>query len=157
IYSFFFFDILNQFTKLVKWGYRKNLPAEGDILGNDTLPVSNSFAIPYVMELDIRQQFVLFSELMRLFESKESMIKFCADNKITVKKLSRSIKYIPFWFSEIYDTINKTRYSYTMQEISSTLICLQNQDIKPTFKNLYKIFGISFANKKRGMVNKLIY
>jgi len=157
IYSFFFFDVLNHFTKLVKWGYRKNLPIEEYILRNNTLPVSNISGIPYAMELDIRQQFVLFSALMDLFKSKENILKYCTDNNITVKKLSRSIKYIPFWFKEIYDIMNKKCYSYTIQEIGNALTCLNNQGINPTFKNLYKIFGISFANTKREIVFKLSF
>lgn len=155
IYSFFFFDVLNHFTKLVKWGYRKNLPVEGGTLEDGELPVSNISGIPYVMELDIKQQFILFSALIRLFESKENMIKYCADNNITVKKLSRSIKYIPFWFKEIYNILNKTRYSYTIQEVGNALVYLDTQRIKPTFKNLYKLFGISLTGNKREIVFKL--
>ncbi|MHB1697429.1 MAG: TniQ family protein [bacterium] len=158
VYSFFFFDVLNHFTKFVKWGYRKNLPIDEIIHGDgEQLPVSDISRIPYVMELDIKQQFALFSGLMRLFESKENMLKFCADNNITVKKLSRSVKYVPFWFQEIYDTINKTRYSYTAQEIGNALIYLKKQGMNPTFKNLYKIFGISLTGNKREIIFKLSF
>ena len=138
-YSFLFFDMLNHFTKFIKWGYRKNLPIEENILGQEDLPASNTPGIPYVMELGIKEQYVIFSALMRLLESKESILKFLSVNKITVKKLSRSMDYIPFWFSEIYDTMNKTKYSYNIIETRNALLYLQKNDITPNLKNLYKI------------------
>ena len=146
-YSFFFFNILNRFTNLIKGGYRKNLPVEKDILGNDDLPVSNTPGIPFIMELDIKQQFVLFSALMQILKNKESIICFCKDNKLTVKKLTKDLPYIPFWFSEIRDIMNKTRYSYNIRETRNAMIYLMNREINPTLKNLYKILGMSFADK----------
>jgi hypothetical protein len=50
--------------------------------------------------------------------------------------------YIPFWFSEIYDTMNKTKYSYNIIETRNALLYLQKNDITPNLKNLYKVFAI---------------
>ena len=144
-YSFFFFNILNRFTNLIKGGYRKNLPIEKGVLENDDLPVSNTPGIPFIMELDIKQQFVLFSAIMQVFKDKESIIEFCKDNKLTVKKLTKDLPYIPFWFSEIRDIMNKTSYSYNIRETRNAMIYLTNRGINPTVKNLYKILGMSFA------------
>ena len=138
-YSFLFFDMLNHFTKFIKWGYRKNLPIEKNILGSEDLPASNTPGIPYVMELGIKEQYVIFSALMQILENKESILKFLSVNKITVKKLSRSMDYIPFWFSDIYDTMNKTKYSYNIIETRNVLLYLQKNGITPNLKNLYKI------------------
>ncbi len=66
---------------------------------------------------------------------------------LTVKKLTKDLSYIPFWFSEIRDIMNKTRYSYNIRETRNAMIYLMNRGIKPTVKNLYKIFGMSFADK----------
>jgi len=148
-YSFFFFNILNRFTNLIKAGYRKNLPVEKGILKNDELPVSNTPGIPFIMELDIKHQFALFSGLMRIFENKESIIGFCKDNRLTVKKLTKDLPYMPYWFSEIYDIMNKTRYSYNIRETRNAMIYLMNSGINPTLKNLYKILGMSYAAKKK--------
>ncbi len=146
-YSFFFFYILNRFTNLIKGGYRKNLPVESGILENDELPVSNTPGIPFVMELDIKQQYVLFSALMRVFESRDGIIRFCKDNRLTVKKLTKDLPYVPYWFSEICDIMNKTRYSYSISETRNAMVYLMNKGINPTVKNLYKILGMSFASK----------
>ncbi len=115
-YSFFFFYILNRFTNLIKGGYRKNLPIEKGILENDDLPVSNTPGIPFVMELNIKQQYILFSALMQVFKNKKSIIRFCADNRLTVKKLTKSLTYIPFWFSEIRDIMNKPAIHITSEK-----------------------------------------
>ena len=146
-YSFFFFYILNRFTNLIKGGYRKNLPVESGILENDELPVSNTPGIPFVMELDIKQQYILFSALMRLFESRDGIIRFCKDNRLTVKKLTKDLQYIPFWFSEIRDIMNKTKYSWNIIETQNAMIYLTKIGIKPNLKNLHKILGMSFAYK----------
>ncbi len=146
-YSFFFFNILNRFTNLIKVGYRKNLPIEKGILGNNDMPVSNIPGIPFIMELGIKQQYVLFSGLMNIFKDKESIIRFCADNRLTVKKLTKDLQYIPFWFSEIRDIMNKTRYSYNIGETRNAMIHLMSRGINPTLKNLYKFLGMSLANK----------
>ncbi len=147
-YSFFFFYILNRFTNLIKGGYRKNLPVELGILENGELPVSNTPGIPFVMELNIKQQYVLFSALMRVFESRDGIIRFCKDNRLTVKKLTKDLQYIPFWFSEIRDIMNKTRYSYSISETRNAMVYLMNKGINPTVKNLYKILGMSFTAAK---------
>ena len=147
-YPFFFFNILNRFTNLIKSGYLENLPVEKGILENDDLPVSNTPGIPFIMELDIKQQFVLFSALMQVFKNKESIIRFCADNRLTVKKLTKDMRYIPFWFSEIRDIMNKTRYSYNIRETRNAMIYLMKIGINPTVKNLYKVLAISFTNRK---------
>ncbi|MHB1703271.1 MAG: TniQ family protein [bacterium] len=135
-YSFFFFYILNRFTNLIKGGYRKNLPVELGILENDELPVSNTPGIPFVMELDIKQQYILFSVLMRVFESRDGIIRFCKDNRLTVKKLTKGLQYIPFWFSEIRDIMNKTKYSMNIIETQNAMIYLTKMGIKPNLKNL---------------------
>ena len=140
-YSFFFFYILNRFTNLIKGGYRKNLPVEKGILENDGLPVSNTPGIPFIMELDIKQQFVLFSALMQVFENRDGIIRFCKDNKLTVKKLTKDLSYIPFWFTEIRDTMNKTKYSRSIIETQNAMIYLAKMGIKPNLKNLYKYFS----------------
>ena len=144
-YSFFFFYILNRFTNLIKGGHRKNLPVELGILENDELPVSNTPGIPFVMELDIKQQYVLFSALMRVFESRDGIIRFCKDNRLTVKKLTKDLQYIPFWFSEIRDIMNKTKYSWNIIETQNAMIYLTKMGIKPNLKNLYKIINVNFA------------
>ena len=138
-YSFFFFYILNRFTNLIKGGYRKNLPVEEGILENDGLPVSNTQGIPFVMELDIKQQLVLFSALMQVFESRESIIRFCKDNKLTIKRLTKDLQYIPFWFTEIRNIMNKTKYSWNIIETQNAMIYLVKMGLKPNLKNLYKI------------------
>ena len=138
-YSFFFFYILNRFTNLIKGGYRKNLPVEEGILENDGLPVSNTQGIPFVMELDIKQQLVLFSALMQVFESRESIIRFCKDNKLTIKRLTKDLQYIPFWFTEIRNIMNKTKYSCNIIETQNAMIYLVKMGLKPNLKNLYKI------------------
>lgn len=149
VYSFFFFDVLNHFTKLIKYGYRKGLLLEEEDLDEEGLPISNIRGIPYIMELDIRQQYVLFSALMEIFENQENIIIFCKENKITVKMLSRSMGYIPFWFAKTYDGINKSKYYYTSEEIKNGLIYLQTHGIKPSLKNLLKTFRMGVAKRKR--------
>jgi hypothetical protein len=99
------------------------------------------------MELDIKQQYVLFSALMRVFESRDGIIRFCKDNRLTVKKLTKDLPYVPYWFSEICDIMNKTRYSYSISETRNAMVYLMNKGINPTVKNLYKILGMSFASK----------
>ncbi len=148
VYSFLFFDMLNHFTKLVKYGYRKSLRLEENYLEENELPISGIRGIPYVMELDIRQQYALFSALTRIFENQENISKFCAENKITVKKISRSMDYIPFWFSKFYNKINKVKYIYSYDEVKNVLNYLKRQDIRLTSKNLKKHLGITFSNKK---------
>ena len=121
----------------IKGGYRKNLPVESGILENDELPVSNTPGIPFVMELNIKQQYVLFSALMRVFENKDGIIRFCKDNRLTVKKLTKDLQYIPFWFSEIRDIMNKTKYSMNIIETQNAMIYLAKMGIRPNLKNLY--------------------
>jgi hypothetical protein len=156
VYSFLLFDMLNHFTKLVKYGYRKGLRLEENYLAENELPVSGIRGIPYVMELDIRQQFALFPALMRIFENQENIMKFCAENKITLKRLSRSMDYVPFWFAETYDAINKAKYCYTSEEIKNGLIYLRKLGIRPGLKNLLKKFGISIAKGKRRDFNQFL-
>jgi hypothetical protein len=108
------------------------------------------------MELDIKQQYVLFSVLMNVFESRDSIIRFCKDNKLTIKRLTKDLQYIPFWITEIRDIMNKTRYSYTSQEIKNALNYLHNKKIKTNLKNLYKVIGISVAGNKRKMLNQFL-
>ena len=146
-YSFFFFYILNRFTNLIKGGYRKNLPVESGILENDELPVSNTPGIPFVMEFDIKQQYVLFSALMQVFESRDGIIRFCKDNRLTVKKLTKDLQYIPFWFSEIRDIMNKTKYSMNIIETQNAMIYLAKMGIRANLKNLYKIINL-ISDKK---------
>ena len=98
-------------------------------LAEKELPVSDIRGIPYVMELDIKQQYILFSALMKIFENQKNIIKFCTENKITVKKISRSMDYVPFWFAKTYDAINKTKYFYTLEEIKNGLIYFQTHEI----------------------------
>lgn len=117
---------------------------------NDDLPVANTHGIPFIMELDIKQQFVLFSALIHVFKNKENIIKFCKENRLTVKKLTKDMQYIPFWFSDIRDIMNKTRYSYNIRETRNAMIYLMNRGINPTLKNLYKILGMSFTTKING-------
>ncbi len=121
----------------IKGGYRKNLPVESGILENDELPVSNTPGIPFVMELNIKQQYVLFSALMRVFENKDGIIRFCKDNRLTVKKLTKDLQFIPFWFTEIRDIMNKTKYSMNIIETQNAMIYLAKMGIRPNLKNLY--------------------
>ena len=121
----------------IKGGYRKNLPVESGILENDELPVSNTPGIPFVMELNIKQQYVLFSALMQVFESRDGIIRFCKDNRLTVKKLTKDLQYIPFWFTEIRDIMNKTKYSMNIIETQNAMIYLAKMGIRPNLKNLY--------------------
>lgn len=60
------------------------------------------------------------------------------------------MQYIPFWFSDIRDIMNKTRYSYNIRETRNAMIYLMNRGINPTLKNLYKILGMSFTTKING-------
>ena len=156
VYSFLFFDVLNNFTNLVKYGYRKSLRLEESGLAEKGLPVSYIRGISYVMELDIRQQYILFSALMQIFENQENITRFCAENKITVKKVSRSMNYVPFWFIETYDAINKAKYCYTSEEIINGLIYLRTDGISPSLKNLLKTFNISVSKKKRRAFNQFL-
>lgn len=156
VYSFLFFDMLNHFTKLVKYGYRKSLRLEENGLADKELPVSGIRGIPYVMELDTRQQYALFSALTMIFENQENITGFCAENKITVKMLSRSMDYVPFWFAKTYDAINKAKYHYTSEEIKNGLIYLRKQGIRPGLKNLLKKFGISVSKGKRKAFNQFL-
>ena len=145
-YSFFFFYILNRFTNLIKSGYRNNLSIEECILENNGLPVSNTPGIPFVMELDIKQQYILFSTLMQVFESRNGIIRFCKDNKLTIKRLTKDLQYIPFWFTEIRDIMNKTKYSMNIIETQNAMIYLAKIGIRPNLKNLYKIININFVD-----------
>ena len=156
VYSFLFFNVLNYFTKLVKYGYRKGLRLEESYLEENGLPISDIRGIPYVMELDIRQQYALFSALIKIFENQENITGFCAENKITVKKISRSMDCVPFWFTETYDSINKAKYCYTSEEIKNGLIYLRKHGIRPGLKNLLKKFGISVSMEKRRVFNQFL-
>ena len=108
------------------------------------------------MELDIKQQYILFSALMKIFENQKNIIKFCTENKITVKKISRSMDYVPFWFAETYDGINKAKYCYTSEEIKNGLIYLRSHGINPGLKNLLKTFNISVTKGKRRIFNQFL-
>lgn len=150
ILSIFFFPILKQALRfLYFYNFRTiELLKEESYLLNIQLPKDKNKKKRFLEDLSIKEHYVLFTVAIEILRNKDSFEKYIKDNKIGFSFLNRGIEYIPFWYDELCKQFSSKHYFPTDEEIKSAVKYLKKKGIKPSYKNLSKIFDC-YLDKRR--------
>lgn len=107
VYSFLFFCVLHQLSKAVYcWDKTKGFLSHelmrdcaGDLIWGSKAPV--------LEEIRLKEQYLIFSGLMRLFDKyPENLIGYCLRNKMGKTELTRDLRVVPRWYLMVAERFN---------------------------------------------------
>lgn len=159
IYSFCFFDTIQQLTKLIiikhKVEFIKNHPLF-KLLKNALSKKSNSAKSTY-MQLSIEENFALFGMTIYLFKNyPNNFQKYITKNNLSHWDMVKEIKYLSFWYETL---VNNIRPKYialgnmiTAKEIKNAKKHLKSRGLKINKANLSRLFGnINYFHSYNGI------
>lgn len=158
IYSICFFEVLRLFAKIVYFRNRRKGVLDHEVMSQPIEFRAKEAREHYIEDIPLKQQYLLFSALFRLFEGFPGrLLSFCGANRIRGSDLSRDIKYIPFWYVPIIDAFNMKFYSVHQSEVKSAIKYLKKRRIPINKSTVGKALGICPDFKKRKDIIELIY
>jgi len=155
VYSFWFFDVINQLAKLIL--LRKNLRYISKLslyyYLRNTKEIEYSSSVPIYKQLSIKEKFAFFGIVMYLFESyPKNLSCFIFSNNLTHWKMLKEIRYQSYWYENLINDIVPNRISFgnliTKQELILAKKYLKSKGIHVNKANLSRLFNtINFFNK----------
>ncbi len=106
IYSFLFFDVMLQILKKIVKHNNLELVKTYDIFKYIDINKRIPNSLPIHFYLSIKEQFIIFSIIMDLFEEYPIKFKrFILENKISHWQMTRDMPYISYWYNELINCI----------------------------------------------------
>jgi hypothetical protein len=108
------------------------------------------------MQLSIKEQFILFSSVMKLFESyPKNLQKYIQGNNLSHWQMVRDMEYVSFWYENLVNKITprmiyRSRH-ITSKEIENAKKYLLLKKLNVNKSNMSKLTGCNF----HGSYNKL--
>lgn len=160
IYSFLFFDIFVQLTKVIFTNKKVSTLDYGADIAKFVRKVRFSKSRPIIEQLSSRQLLLTLASIMGLFRNYPlTFDQYVKANQIGHWPLCRDMKKIPFWYDQLLDRVAPKDCFMsdlvTIEEIKSARNWLRNQGIEPQKIALQRIFGCNFYNNLVG--KKLMY
>ena len=147
IYSFLFFDVIAQICRLILMNKKFNM-SEKRIL-NYITKKKFSKAKSSFSQLSIKEQFILFSVIMNIFEEFPKRFElFILENKLSNFEMIRDMKNVSYWYKKsVNDILPNISYSVRMvteEEILNGINYLRKRNVIVNQTNLTKLFGYNF-------------
>jgi hypothetical protein len=150
-YSFFFFTVLKYLTKVVYHSESNTGFLDHEIMNKSIIHLNKKPKQNLIENVPLKEQYLLFSGLMKMFEDfPKYFIEFCNANGLLKTKLSKDMKYIPFWYKEIINTFSREHNTISLEEIKSVIRYLEKRRIMVTKSRVGRVMGIcpNFKNRK---------
>lgn len=152
VYSFFFFDSILQIVKKIIKHKNLEIVKEYDIFRNINVNKKIPNYAPTHFYLSIKEQFLIFSIIMDLFEDYPLKLKgYILENKIPYWQMTKDMAYLSYWYDELINSI-VTRQIYnikiiTDEEIQNAKKYLISQGIEVNKSSMSRITGCNFHSK----------
>ena len=106
IYSFLFFDVILQIIKKIVKHKNLELVKEYEIFKYINIKKKIPNSLPTHFNFSIKEQFILFSIVMDLFEEYPIRLKsFILKNKLSHWQMLKDMAYISYWYDELINSI----------------------------------------------------
>jgi len=154
IYSFQIFEVLLQIIRVCIY-FKKYKDIEYHKVVEDLAKINHESNRPPIIQISIKQQFLLISALLKLFEDyPHNVIKFVSSNKLSHWNLTKDMNLIPYWYEKLLDKIapkpSFTSTLLTPEEVISAIKWLKTQKIEINKANIRQLFQCDFYHNSLG-------
>lgn len=147
VYSFHFFEVINQLIKLILI-QRRRTSLNKKVFKYITQKKFSS-AKPAFHQLTIKEQLIVFAISMKVFDNYPNRLKnYILQNNLSHWELTKDMAYIPFWYEEFINKVNPKLVSHstfiTKQEIDAAKRYLKSKNMIVNKANLTRLLGCNF-------------
>jgi len=155
--SLAFFPVLKQIAKLVyNFNLRDTILEHESLASSIKLPDFKEKPSVYVEDIQIQEQYIVYSASEHLLKDLNHVHLFCKANHIGKGILTHSMGYIPFWFTFIIWENNLSSYSISAREAENAIIYLRRNKIPVSFSSLSRLIGSRVEARKRKDIYNLV-
>jgi Zn ribbon nucleic-acid-binding protein len=164
VYSFFFFDTINQLAKIILLKQNFEFIERHrlfKLLQNCKVKQFNTSKSIYI-QLDAKENFALFGLIWHLFEAyPRNLEQFIHANSLTHWDMVKEIRYLSFWYDNLVNNIIPRYIAFgdiiTVEEIENGKKYLASQGLEINKANLSRLFGnINYFSKYQDLPPKAI-
>ncbi len=156
IYSFCFFDTINQLTKLIisKQNFKYLETLFLFKLLNDCKEIKINSSKSIYLQISIKENFALCGLIWHLFEKYPKNLKqFICTNNLTHWDMVKEIRYLSFWYDNLVNNIAPRYIAFgnmtTDEEIQNGKKYLISHSLPTTKASLSRLFGnINYFSKR---------
>ena len=157
IYSFLFFEVFVQLAKLMLAHKKNNSTEHQSSIEKIAKKVYFTKAKPIILELSIKQQFLVLSSIMELFEHYPKNFEYYVKaNNLTHWLLTKELKGKVFWYETLLDVVAPQTCFISdllsIDEINSAIKWLNSQRIVVKKSILKQLLNCDFYHNKLGAV-----
>lgn len=162
IYSFYFFDVLTQLSKIIlkhgKFKFLEEFIPISTLRSWKNMKLKN--AAPVYTQISIKDQFMLFGSIVAIFLNYPHNIRdYIAANELTHWQTTRDMTYLPFWFETLINDISPHYVPYskivTDGEIKACKKYLLSKGEIINKANLTKFLGCNFFSSYSKLGSKV--
>ncbi len=149
-YSFAFFSVLKQLVKVAYWWGKTEGFLDHEVMTGKIAYLSGRPRLNLIENIPLKEQYLLFSGLMRLFEDFPSrLIRFCETNKVRKTDLTKDMHSVPFWYSNVAERFNGEYCAISPEEVSSVITYLKDRRIPISAAKVSRLVGRGIDFRKR--------
>lgn len=150
VYSILFFGVIHQLSKLAYfWGRTEGL-LNHEVMTDFVECLPWTPKATQLTEVRLKEQFLLFSGLMHLFDNYPANLQeYCHRIGVGKTELSKDLHIIPFWYKKVVDRFDQSVCPVSGEEVSSALCYMAKRDMRFTQKGVSGLIGRCIDFRKR--------